>query len=161
MATHRGKTSAGIMLYRVGTDGVEVLIAHPGGPLWARRDEGAWSLPKGLVEPGETSEAAARREFAEETGHRVDGDLLDLGTVVQRGGKTVHGFAAVGDLEPDQIRCNTFSMEWPPRSGRSIDVPEIDRVCWCDPETARRLLNPAQAAFVDRLVGSLEEPPLG
>jgi predicted NUDIX family NTP pyrophosphohydrolase len=134
-----------------------VLIAHPGGPLWARRDEGAWSIPKGVLDPDENPEAAARRELAEETGHVVEGPLLDLGTVRQKSGKVVHGFAAEGDLDPDTIVCNTFVMEWPPRSGRSIEVPEIDRVAWCTPTEARRLLNPAQVDLVDRLLAARDE----
>ena len=139
----------------MGESGIEVLIAHPGGPLWARRDEGAWSMPKGVLDPEEDPEAAARRELEEETGHVIVGPLLDLGTVRQKSGKLVHGFAAEGDLDPDTIVCNTFVMEWPPRSGRSIDVPEIDRVAWCTPAEAARLLNPAQVELVDRLVAAL------
>jgi predicted NUDIX family NTP pyrophosphohydrolase len=136
---------------------MEVLIAHPGGPLWARRDEGAWSIPKGVLDPDEDPEAAARRELAEETGHVVEGPLLDLGTVRQKSGKVVHGFAAEDDLDPDPIVCNPFVMEWPPRSGRSIEVPEIDRVAWCTPTEARRLLNPAQVDLVDRLLAARDE----
>jgi predicted NUDIX family NTP pyrophosphohydrolase len=150
-------TSAGVLLYRLSKSGIEVLIAHPGGPLWACRDEGAWSIPKGVIDPDEDPEGAARRELAEETGHVVEGPLLDLGTVRQKSGKLVHGFAAEGDLDPDTIVCNTFVMEWPPRSGRSIEIPEIDRVAWCTPTEARRLLNPAQVELVDRLLAASDE----
>lgn len=144
--------SAGILLYRRVSGDIEVLIAHPGGPFWAKRHEGAWSIPKGITDEDEDEEAAARREFAEETGHQVEGALTDLGMITQRGHKAVHGFAAEGDLDPETIVSNTFSLEWPPRSGRVIEVPEIDRVAWCPPEEAKRLLNPAQGAFVDRLM---------
>lgn len=155
MSLRTPPTSAGILLYRQTTSGLEVLIAHPGGPLWAHRDEGAWSIPKGLIDPDEDEESAARREFTEETGHPVDGPAMDLGTVQLRSRKVVHGFAVEGDIDPESIVSNTFPLEWPPRSGRFVDTPEIDRVAWCDPARARRLLNPAQVAFVDRLVAML------
>lgn len=137
--------------------GLEVLVAHPGGPFWSKRNDGAWSIPKGLINDGEAPEAAARREFEEETGHAVIGDLMSLGVVEQRSRKAVHCFAAMGQLDPETIVSNTFSLEWPPHSGRLIDVPEIDRVAWCSPEEAKRLLNVAQAEFVDRLVDRLRE----
>jgi len=142
-----------VLLYRRGADdGLEVLIAHPGGPFWAGKEEGAWSLPKGEIAPGEDPVQAAIRELAEETGIEVDpGSLADLGTVTQRGGKVVHGFAAAADVDPAGVRSNTFTMEWPPRSGRLQEFPEIDRVAWMTPRRARVLLNPAQVAFVDRL----------
>ncbi len=143
--------SAGILLYRLVEGRLEVLIAHPGGPYWANRHEGAWSIPKGIVDEGEEAESAARREFREETGHDVTGVATDLGTIQLRSGKVVHAFAVEGDLDPDAIVSNTFSLEWPPRSGRFVDTPEIDRVEWCDSDRARSLLNPAQAALVDRL----------
>jgi predicted NUDIX family NTP pyrophosphohydrolase len=142
-------------MYRVQSRRIEVLVAHPGGPLWAHRNEGAWSIPKGLVEPGEDHETAACREFEEETGTRPDGPLIDLGLVKLKSHKAVHGFGALGDLDPDAIVSNTFPLEWPPRSGRFVDTPEIDRVAWCDPAEAKRLLNPAQAELVDRLMSHL------
>lgn len=151
--------SAGILLYRRASGRIEVLLAHPGGPLWARRDEGAWSLPKGEAGPGEELPAVARREFAEELGAGPPGgDLLPLGSVVQRSGKEVFAWAACGDFDPERLVSNTFAMEWPPRSGRTADFPEIDRVAWFTVEEARARLNPAQAAFLDRLLERLAGP---
>jgi len=147
--------SAGILLYRRSGTSVEVLIAHPGGPFWAHRNEGAWSIPKGGVADGEDLEEAARREFAEETGMTVAGTLIPLGVVHLRSHKPVHGFAVEGDLDPNAIVSNTFPMQWPPGSGRMIEVVEIDRVAWHSPDEAKRLLNPAQGALVDRLVAHL------
>ncbi|HSF84565.1 MAG TPA: NUDIX domain-containing protein [Acidimicrobiia bacterium] len=148
--------SAGVLLYRRTSDGVEVLIAHPGGPYWAKRHEGAWSIPKGLVDEGEDHEAAARREFEEETGHASAAPAEDLGSVKLKSGKEVHAYAIEGDLDPEAMVSNTFMLEWPPRSGRMVATPEIDRVAWCLPGEAKQLLNPAQAPFVDRLVAWLE-----
>jgi len=152
------RESAGILLYRRTPGGdVELLVAHPGGPLWARRDEGAWSILKGEREPGEIPEATARRELVEELGaDAADGlgplELEPLGTVRQRSGKLVHAWAAAGDVDPTKVRSATFEMAWPPRSGRLTSFPEIDRVAWVSPERARELLNPAQAELVDRLL---------
>jgi predicted NUDIX family NTP pyrophosphohydrolase len=149
-------TSAGILLYRNGADGVEVLIVHPGGPFFSRRDEGVWSLPKGEYTDEEEPYAAARREFTEEVGSPPpDGEALDLGEVRLKSGKRVRGFALAGDLDADAIVSNTFELEWPPRSGRTITIPEVDRAAWCAPALARERLNPAQAAFVDRLLAAL------
>jgi predicted NUDIX family NTP pyrophosphohydrolase len=156
MSPRTPPTSAGILMYRIDAHGVEVLIAHPGGPLWAHRHEGAWSIPKGVIDPGEDPETAARREFAEETGHEVVGTTHDLGEVRLRSGKIVRGFAVCGDLDPESVVSNTFPLEWPPRSGRFVETPEIDRVVWCDPTEAGRLLNPAQVELVDRLVAWLD-----
>ncbi len=148
-------SSAGILLYRR-TGGLEVLLAHPGGPLWARKDEGAWSIPKGEMDEGEDRQAAACREFLEETGHGVPpGPLVDLGSVTQRGGKVVHAWAIEGDLDASLLRSNTFEMEWPPRSGRTATFPEIDRFEWFRPADARRKINPAQAELIDRLERAL------
>jgi predicted NUDIX family NTP pyrophosphohydrolase len=151
------KLSAGLLLYRRTADGVEVLIAHPGGPIWARRDAGAWSLPKGGRDDHETDLLdSARREFQEETGHEPpDGRPIDLGEVRMRSGKVVHAWALEGDLDPATITSMTTEVEWPPRSGRRLTVPEIDRVAWVRPAEARRRLNPAQAQFVDRLLVEL------
>ncbi len=152
------EVSAGILLYRMGVDGVEVLLVHPGGPFFARKDDGAWSVPKGLVDPGEDLLAAARREFAEETGHPVpDGDVIELGEVRLRSGKRVHAFAVEGDLDADLIVSNVFEMAWPPRSGRMQTFPEVDRAAWFSAPQARVKLNAAQADFVDRLDAALVE----
>ncbi len=153
------KLSAGLLLYRRAGAELQLLVAHPGGPVWARRDGGAWSLPKGALLPDEPPLAAALREFEEETGHRPpDGTAIDLGEVRMRSGKTVHGFALEGDLDPDAVHSMRVEIEWPPRSGRRLHVPEIDRVVWASPADARRLLNPAQAEFVDRLLSRLPTP---
>ncbi|MBN9023982.1 MAG: NUDIX domain-containing protein, partial [Rhizobiales bacterium] len=130
--------SAGILLYRAGerSGETEVFLVHPGGPYWARKDDGAWSIPKGLHAADEAPETAARREFAEETGVAVEGDLVPLGTFRQPGGKLVTAYAARGDIDPDGIRSNSFTMEWPPRSGRMAEFPEVDRGGWFDLATA-------------------------
>jgi len=153
------KRSAGLLLYRHATDGrLELLIAHPGGPFWARRDEGAWTIPKGLLEDNETDLEVALREFREETGHAPPTDgTLPLGQVQLGSGKIVVGWAAEGDLDPATATSNTVVVEWPPRTGRRIRVPEVDRVAWVSPDDARRLLNQAQAAFVDRLLETLAD----
>jgi predicted NUDIX family NTP pyrophosphohydrolase len=138
------------MYRRHGT--LEVLIAHPGGPYWRKRDHGAWSIPKGLLLPNESPLEAALREFAEETGLRLpDTGFTSLGTVVQGSGKTVHAWAIEGDADVDALVSNTFTMEWPPGSGSQADFPEMDRFMWAAPDTARVKLNRAQSAFVSRL----------
>lgn len=152
--------SAGILLYRTPGEGLEVLLVHPGGPLWARKDDGAWSIPKGLLDDGEEPLAAARREFAEETGHPAPaGEPIDLGEVRLRSGKRVRAFALEGDLDAASISSGTFEMSWPPRSGKRAEFPEVDRAEWFVPGVARAKLNPAQAAFVDRLEGALGGRP--
>lgn len=144
--------SAGILLHRRPADRLEVLLVHPGGPFWARRDEGVWSIPKGEYDRDEEPLAAARREFEEELGTPLpDGPVEDLGEIRQRGGKVVRAFAVAGDLDPSAIASNTFALEWPPRSGKRIEVPEIDRAEWFDLEQARQKLIPAQAELLDRL----------
>jgi predicted NUDIX family NTP pyrophosphohydrolase len=144
--------SAGLLLYRT-RDGIrEVLLAHPGGPFWARRDDGAWSIPKGEVDEGEDPYAAARREFAEELGAvPPDGDPLPLGEVRLKSRKRVIAWALEGDFEPDQLVSMTFEMEWPPRSGRTATYPEVDRAAWFDLETARVKLNAGQVPLLDAL----------
>ncbi len=145
-------SSAGILLHRQGEAGTEVLLVHPGGPIWARRDSGWWSIPKGELDPGEDARAAALREFAEETGTRIPaGPLEELGSVRQKSGKVVTAFAVAGDLDPATLASVTFEQEWPPRSGRMQTFPEIDRAEWFGLDAAREKLIPAQAAFVDRL----------
>jgi predicted NUDIX family NTP pyrophosphohydrolase len=134
---------------------MEVLLVHPGGPFWTRRDAGAWSIPKGEYSDGEDPLDAARREFAEELGSRApDGDPADLGEICQKSGKVVHGWALPGDLDPAAIQSNTFTLEWPPRSGRMREFPEVDRAEWFELERAREKINPAQAAFLDRLAAA-------
>ena len=144
--------SAGILLYRCGSDALEVLIAHPGGPFWARRDAGAWTIPKGLIEPGEGPLQAARREFAEEIGSLPDAAAIDLGVITQKAGKSVHAFAINGDFDPAELASNEVTMEYPRGSGRVIHFPEVDRVLWCTAEVAAAKLNPAQVEFVNRLL---------
>jgi predicted NUDIX family NTP pyrophosphohydrolase len=155
------RRSAGILLHRRRGDELEVLLVHPGGPFWARRDEGAWSIPKGEYLQGEEPLVAARREFEEELGAAPPaGQAADLGEVRQKGGKQVRAWAMAGDLDPATIVSNTFELEWPPRSGRRIDVPEVDRAEWFGLEAARAKINPAQAALLDRLaqlVGNIAE----
>lgn len=145
-------TSAGILLYRYVDGQIEVLVAHPGGPLWRNRNFGAWSIPKGLVEDGEDLLSAAVREFAEETGHLPLGPFHSLGEITLKSAKTVVAWAAQGDFDPERLDSNTFDMEWPPRSGVVRAFPEIDRAQWVEPADAVRLLNPAQSEFIDRLV---------
>jgi len=150
------RRSAGIVLYRVRAGTPEVLLVHPGGPFWARRDAGAWSFPKGEYDAGEDPRETALREFEEETGTALPpGDLIELGSVKQKGGKVVSAWAVEGDLDPDTVKSNTFRMQWPPRSGRWATFPEVDRAGWFSPEEAREKLVPAQAEFVDRLLGRL------
>lgn len=149
---HMATTSAGIVLYRRGRAGMEVLLGHPGGPFYVRKDEGAWSVCKGELDGSDDRYAVARREFEEETGHAPPaGDPIDLGEVVQAGGKRVVAWALEGDLDPAAAVSNTFEMEWPPRSGRTAVFPEIDRVAWFGLDEARAKINPAQRAFIDRL----------
>jgi predicted NUDIX family NTP pyrophosphohydrolase len=150
------KRSAGILLYRVESDGPSVLLVHPGGPFWARRDAGAWSIPKGEHDDGEEPRACALREFEEETGVALPpGELVELGSVKQKGGKVVTAWAAEGDLDADSVQSNTFTMEWPPRSGRTEEFPEIDRAAWFGVEEAREKLVSAQAEFLERLLERL------
>jgi predicted NUDIX family NTP pyrophosphohydrolase len=140
-------------VYRRTDVGIEVLLVHPGGPYWAKRDDGAWSLPKGEYEPAEDPLEAAVREFAEELGSEPPdrADAQSLGELRQPSGKVVSAWAVEGDLDVSEIRSNTFEMEWPPRSGRTGEFPEVDRAAWFDPPTARRKLLSGQVAFLDRL----------
>ncbi len=156
MASKRARVSAGLLMYRRRGGELEVFLAHPGGPFFARKDAGAWSIPKGEVEPGEELLATARREFEEETGIHPGEPLIPLGEVKQKGGKVVHAWAFEGDWpEGSRLRSNTFELEWPPGSGRVQVLPEIDRAELFGLATAREKINPAQAAFLDRLVAAL------
>ncbi|MDF1595393.1 MAG: NUDIX domain-containing protein [Acidimicrobiia bacterium] len=146
------KESAGLLLFRRRQGAIEVFLVHPGGPFWATKDLGAWSIPKGELAGAEDRLSAAHREFSEETGVMPDrGNELPLGSVRQRAGKVVHAWAVEGDLDPDLIQSNTFTMQWPPGSGLMVEVPEVDRGAWFDLETAGVKLNPAQREFLDRL----------
>ena len=151
------RRSAGILLYRLAGREPEVLLVHPGGPFWARKDEGVWSIPKGEYAEDEDPRAAAVREFEEELGSvpPTDDAMLDLGTITQRSGKVVTAYALEGDLDASAITSNTFAMEWPPRSGRTQEFPEVDRAGWFAPAEAREKLVPAQAELVDRLLERL------
>ena len=149
------RTSAGLLLYRRTPHGLEVLLVHPGGPFFARKDHGAWSIPKGEAEDGDDLLAVAHRELGEETGFTVSGPELSLGCVRQKGGKVVHAWAVRGDADPTELRSNTFEIEWPPRSGRMCAFPEVDRAAWFDLAEARRRINPAQAAFLAALAGAV------
>ncbi|HJP88765.1 MAG TPA: NUDIX domain-containing protein [Candidatus Limnocylindrales bacterium] len=156
-------TSCGVLLYRYRADGrLEVLLAHPGGPYWSRQDYGSWSVPKGLAEGDEVPEAVAAREFAEETGFALPDVAkdpsampLDLGEVSLKSGKVIRAWAVEGDLDASKAVSNEFELEWPPRSGQTITIPEIDRVEWFGLDEARRRAHPVQAQFVDRLLAQL------
>jgi predicted NUDIX family NTP pyrophosphohydrolase len=151
------QTSAGLLMYRVRDGRLEVLLAHPGGPLFAKKDEGAWSIPKGLIDRDEAALAAARREFTEETSFALpEQGYVALGEVMQ-GKKRIVAWALEGDCEPAELRSNTFELEWPPRSGRRASFPEVDRIEWFTLERAREKLNPSQVAFLERLRAGLEE----
>lgn len=157
--TPRSRLSAGILLYRRSADGgLEILLAHPGGPLYTHRDHGHWSIPKGEARSGEDLQDVARREFQEETGHPVPGDLAPLGEVTQKGGKRVVAWAVEGDLDPAAATSNTFQMEWPPGSRRYLEIPEIDRVEWFGPAEARSRIKDRQIPFIDRLEVLLVTP---
>jgi predicted NUDIX family NTP pyrophosphohydrolase len=149
--TRKASVSSGLLLFRRVARGIEVFLAHPGGPFWTKRDAGAWSIPKGLVEEGEDLLDAAIREFGEETGIVPAGPFIPLGSVTQKAGKTVHAWAWQGDANPLAITSNTVRTEWPRGSGKWLTFPEVDRCAWFDPQTARVKLNSAQAELIDRL----------
>ena len=151
------KRSAGLLMYRR-KEGLEVFLVHPGGPFWAKKDLGAWSIPKGEYEVDEEPLAAARREFKEETGIPATGNFIELGELRQPGGKVVSAWAFEGDFDANELRSNTFEMEWPPRSGRKMEFPEVDRGAWYSVEEARRRLTPGQIIFVDRLLQKVGIP---
>jgi len=149
--------SYGILLHRRAAGRREVMLVHPGGPFWAGKDAGAWSIPKGLPEGNEPGLDAARREFREETGFEADGDFLELGTLKQPGGKIVHAWALEGDLDVERIRSNTFTLEWPRHSGTCREYPEIDAGGWFSLAEAREKISRGQAGFLDRLLEQLGE----
>jgi predicted NUDIX family NTP pyrophosphohydrolase len=154
------KRSAGILLYRRNGSGLELLLAHPGGPYWSKRDEGAWSIPKGEIEEGEEPRACALRELAEELGPACSlagpEELIELGSVRQRAGKQVEAWGAEGRFDPAEIESNTFSVEWPPRSGQMRDFPEVDRAGWFSPAEAREKILAGQEPLIDRLLERLD-----
>jgi predicted NUDIX family NTP pyrophosphohydrolase len=147
----RPNVSAGLLLYRRSQNGLEVFLAHPGGPFWKDKEAGAWTIPKGVLDPDEDPLDAARREFAEETGIQPRGPFIPLGTVRQRAGKTIHAWAWEGDADASTTSSNDMRTEWPRGSGRWITFPEVDRCAWFDPVTAKSRINPAQAELIDRL----------
>lgn len=145
------RAAAGLLLFRRKSDGIEVLLVHPGGPLWMRKDEGAWSIPKGEIEVGEAPLRAAQREFEEELGSPVSGEFIPLTQIRQASGKLVHAWAVEADFDPATLQSGTFSMEWPPRSGRQQHFPEVDRAEWFTLDAARLKINKAQVALLDQL----------
>ena len=145
------KLSAGILLYRKRDDAIEVFLVHPGGPFWAKKDDGAWSIPKGEYVEGEDPLTVAKREFHEETGSQVSGDFLPLTPLKQPSGKMITAWAVEGEVDPASLRSNTFSIEWPPKSGKLKEFPEVDRGMWCDLSTAYRKLLAGQRPFLDQL----------
>lgn len=151
--------SAGILLYRFREGDLEVFLVHPGGPFWARKDKAAWSIPKGEFEEGEDPLDAAKRELAEETGIQLDSPLIDLGVLTQPSRKIVHAWAACQDIAPASITSNTFTMEWPPKSGKFEEFPEIDRAAWFSTRAARGKLHKGQVDFIDKLREALGLPP--
>jgi predicted NUDIX family NTP pyrophosphohydrolase len=149
------KISAGLLLFRRGSAGLEVFLAHPGGPFWSHKDAGAWTIPKGVIEPGEEPLAAAIREFEEETGVRPEGPFRPLGSIRQKAGKEIHAWAWEGEADPGSVTSNMARTEWPRGSGRWLTFPEVDRCDWFDPRTAREKINPAQAELIARLEAAL------
>jgi predicted NUDIX family NTP pyrophosphohydrolase len=152
------RRSAGILLFRTVAGGLQLLLVHPGGPYWAKRDLGAWTIPKGEYEEGEAPRECALRELGEELGAAPELDaeaLIDLGAVRQKSGKVVEAWAGEGDFDPADLKSNSFALEWPPHSGEQRQFPEVDRAEWFDPEAARAKINPAQAELIDRLLAHL------
>jgi predicted NUDIX family NTP pyrophosphohydrolase len=146
------KQSAGVLLYRMPNNELQVFLVHPGGPYFVKKDDGAWSIPKGEFTDDEDPQVAARREFEEETGQPVTGNFIKLSPIKQKSGKTVYAWAVEGDIDHTQIISNLFEMEWPPRSGKKASFPEIDRAGWFDIETAKTKIIPGQAALLDELI---------
>jgi predicted NUDIX family NTP pyrophosphohydrolase len=155
------KISAGVLLFRRTSAGVQVMLVHPGGPFWAKKDAGAWSIPKGLADEGEDLLAAAKREFLEETGVTVEGDFLDLGAHKQPGGKTIVAWAHEGDFDPASLTSNMFSLEWPPRSGKMAQFPEVDRAAWFSIDESFMKINKGQRAIIASLEASIIQSDRG
>lgn len=150
------KQSAGILLYRIKNNDLQVFLVHPGGPFWKNKDTGAWSVPKGEFSDDEDALVAARREFREETGTAINGNFIKLNPVKQKSGKIIYAWAAEGDIDQNSIVSNTFPLEWPPKSGKIMEVPEIDKANWFDTDTAKEKINDAQAALIDQLAEILK-----
>jgi predicted NUDIX family NTP pyrophosphohydrolase len=155
------KLSAGVLLFRKRPAGVQVMLVHPGGPFWTKKDEGAWSLPKGLAEEDEDLIAAARREFFEETGAALSGELIDLGAHKQAGGKTIVAWGCEADFDPALLKSNTFTIEWPPRSGKMAEFPEVDRAGWYSIDEALKKASKGQRPIIAALAGKLGEDEPG
>ncbi|HKV12872.1 MAG TPA: NUDIX domain-containing protein [Thermoanaerobaculia bacterium] len=155
------KKSAGLLLFRETPGSLEVLLVHPGGPFWSKKDEGAWSIPKGELDEGEDPLEAAKREFEEEIGSPVQGEAIPLRPLKQPSGKIVHAWAVRGDFDPDLLKSVTFPLEWPPKSGRIQEFPEVDRAAWFSLETARQKILKGQAGFLDQLQEILSTPDTG
>lgn len=151
------KVSAGLVMYRFRNRGLQVLLVHPGGPYWAKKDLGAWSIPKGELDPDEDALQAAQREFEEETGINASGHFFPLAPVKLKSGKVVQAWAVEGDCDPSQTRSNTFTMEWPPKSGRQQEFPEIDRAAWFGIEEAKERINQGQAGMLEELWNKVSE----
>jgi predicted NUDIX family NTP pyrophosphohydrolase len=151
------KRSAGILMYRRPGRDIELLLVHPGGPFWAKKDWGVWSIPKGEYAEGEDALEVAKREFAEETGARPQGDFLPLGDLVQPGRKVVTAWGLEGDFDPSTLTSNRFELEWPPKSGRKASFPEVDRAAWFSPTEARRKILPGQSEFIARLLNAIRK----
>ena len=146
------KQSAGILLYKKVVNDLQIFLVHPGGPFFKNKDEGSWSIPKGEFLDDEDALIAAKREFEEETGQAIDGDFISLKSIKQKGGKTVYAWAVEGDIDHETILSNVFDLEWPPRSGKMITIPEVDRADWFDVTAAKQKINPAQVLFIERLI---------
>jgi len=146
------KQSAGILLYKKIVNDLQIFLVHPGGPFFKNKDEGNWSIPKGEFLDDEEPLSAAKREFKEETGQTIDGDFISVGSIKQKGGKTVYAWAVEGDIDHETIVSNVFDLEWPPRSGKMITIPEVDRAGWFDIVVAKQKINPAQVPFIEQLV---------
>lgn len=149
------RKSAGILLYKLKDEELQLFLVHPGGPFWANKDEGAWTIPKGEFDENEQPLDAAKREFLEETGKALSGNFIELAPVVQKAGKLVYAWAIQGNIDADNITCNTYKIQWPPKSGQWKSFPEVDKGAWFRIEEARRKINPAQALFIDELIQKL------